>query len=182
MRPDGLEAIRAVQTALAEVIAPELQTPFARDTAQMLGMLLESIAGEWDGAAADLRRDNERVATLLSRLRDAVTADDGSAGAFASVVEEIDGVLSEPGDDSVLMTVLAARNQRLNEVLEAGVEQVEKVVSEAGYEWLEPVRGEIYRHLRDVASRGWSFWDMASFREYMVRSRADSADRAGDVG
>ncbi len=161
--------------ALAEVIVPELQTPFARDTAQTLNMLLESIAGEWDRSVVDLRRDNETVVALLSRLREAAKGGDGSAGAYAGVVEAIDGVLSEVGNDSVSVTVLAARNRRLNEVLESALQRIEDVFGEPGHDSLKSVRGEIYAHLRQVASRGWSFWDMASFREYMARYRADSA-------
>lgn len=175
MRPDGLEAIRAVQTGLAEVIVPELQTPFAQDTAQMLNMLLESIAGEWDGRVADLRRDNETVVALLSRLRDAVQGSDGITGGFTSEIEAIDDVLPEAGEESLLASDLAARNRRLNEVLEPALQRIEDVTGEAGHEVLGPIRADIYRHLRDVASRGWSFWDMASFREYMARHRADSA-------
>ena len=173
MRPNGLEAIRAVQTGLAEVIVPELQTPFARDTAQTLNMLLESIAGEWDGMVADLRRDNEAVIAILSRLREAVSSGDGNGDAFAAVAKAIDGALSEADDDSVSVTVVAARNRQLNAVLEPAVQWIEDVFDEAGQESLGPIRAEIYRHLRDVAGRGWSFWDMASFREYMARHRAD---------
>jgi len=172
MRPDGLEAIRAVQTGLAEVIVPELQSPFAQDTAQMLSMLLESIAGEWDGRVADLRRDNETVTAILSHLREAVGSGDRNVDAFAAVVEAIDDVLSEVGDEPVLVTDLAARNRQLNGVLEPALQRIEDVFDEAGHEALGPIRAEIYRHLRDVAGRGWSFWDMASFREYMVRHRA----------
>ena len=51
MRPNGVESIRAVQSALAEVIAPELTSPFAQDAAQTLQMLLESLAADWDSAA-----------------------------------------------------------------------------------------------------------------------------------
>ena len=175
MRPDGLETIRAVQTGLAEVIVPELQTPFARDTAQTLNMLLESIAGEWDGRVADLRRDNESVAALLSRLRDAVRGSDVAADRFTDEIEAIDEVLAEIGGESVLVSHLAARSRRLNEVLELALQRIEDVTGEAGHGALGPIRADIYRHLRDVASRGWSFWDMASFREYMARHRADSA-------
>ena len=54
MRPKGIESIRAIQSALAEVIAPALISPFAQDAAQTLQMLLESLAAEWDSAADQL--------------------------------------------------------------------------------------------------------------------------------
>jgi hypothetical protein len=31
------------------------------------------------------------------------------------------------------------------------------------------LRSDAYRHLREVAARGWSFWDVFSFRERMAR-------------
>jgi hypothetical protein len=34
------------------------------------------------------------------------------------------------------------------------------------------VRREIYTHLRDVSLRGWSFWDVSSFRGRIAEARA----------
>ena len=39
-------------------------------------------------------------------------------------------------------------------------------------EALMSLRSDAYRHLREVAARGWSFWDVFSFRERMARLRA----------
>ena len=72
MRPTGPESVRAIQAALAEVIVPELASAFAQDAAGTVQMLLESIAGEWDTAAEDLRNDNEALRALLSTSRDAI--------------------------------------------------------------------------------------------------------------
>lgn len=174
MRPDGLESIRAVQTALAEVIVPELQTPFARDTAQTLNMLLESVASSWDGIVSDPRRDNEALIALLFGLGQVLREDHGDEDEWASLVQDIDGVLSVSGDESDSVSWLAERNRRLNEVLESGLERIESVVGEPGYVSLHGVRKEIYEHLREVAGRGWSFWDVASFREYMAKHRGES--------
>jgi hypothetical protein len=74
MRPNGLESLRAVQAALAEVIAPELSSAFAQDAAQTVQMLLESLASEWDTAAEQLSLDNETLERLLSASRDAMVS------------------------------------------------------------------------------------------------------------
>jgi hypothetical protein len=37
------------------------------------------------------------------------------------------------------------------------------------------MRSDAYRHLREVAGRGWSFWDVSHFRERMARLRATGA-------
>jgi hypothetical protein len=42
-------------------------------------------------------------------------------------------------------------------------------------EALMAARSDAYRHLREVAARGWSFWDVFSFRERMARFRETGA-------
>ncbi len=42
-------------------------------------------------------------------------------------------------------------------------------------EALMAARSDAYRHLREVAARGWSFWDVFSLRERMARFRETGA-------
>jgi hypothetical protein len=41
---------------------------------------------------------------------------------------------------------------------------------------MDAVRTEAYRHLRQLAVRGWSFFDVSGFRERMARARAEMAE------
>ncbi|MCH8815430.1 MAG: hypothetical protein IH957_10125 [Chloroflexi bacterium] len=172
MRPTGIEALRAIQTALTEVIGPELQTAFAQDTQQTLQMLLESVIAEMDSAASDLLEDNGTLSSLLEDFRAAVSANANNRE-LSGAIEEIDESLARPDPGSFAISELAARNEELRAALEKAVRALEGVGDDPGYESLAPVRMAMYRHLRDVAGRGWSFWDAASFREYMMKHRSE---------
>ena len=167
MKPTGLEAMNALRAGLAEVLGPELRSDFAIDTAQTLQMLIESLSGEWDTAAENLCHDNETLTRLLVELKSALSGD-GNDGAD-STVNLIDETLADSVADSLVLSVLSARNKELRGALERAIVLVE---DRADDESLWAVRKAVYEHLREVAGRGWSFWDMASFREYMARYRS----------
>lgn len=169
MRPTGLEAMNALRAGLAEVLGPELQSDFAIDTAQTLQMLIESLASEWDTAAEDLRRDNEALTQLLADLRDVLTQDGNHER--DTIVRLIDEAVA-PDGESLALSALSGRNKQLRGALERAIDAVEDSPDDQG---LAPVRAAVYSHLREVAGRGWCFWDMASFRDYMARHR--SGDR-----
>jgi len=175
VRPTGLEAIRAIQAAFAEIVVPELTSPFAQDAAGTMQMLLESIAGEWDAAAQDLRKDDEVLCGLLSASRDAIKQGAGSNENLASIVSEIDSRLLEKDDGSLTLTNLASRNDGLRDTLERILVAFEDLSGEAGFEEVDAVRRRIFAHLRDVATRGWSFWDVSSFRGRMAAVRSGEA-------
>lgn len=169
MRPNAVESLGAIRTALAEVLGPELQSLFAQDTASTLQMLLESLSAGWDRAAADLHADNQTLARLLLDGREAFAA--LSNGDGASVVKIIDEALAAPEAESLAISALTARNNVLRAALEQVLMAVEDRAGEPGLDSLAPLRTAAYGHLREVAGRGWSFWDVASFREYMERYR-----------
>jgi hypothetical protein len=178
VRPTGIESIRAIQSALADVIAPELTSPFAQDAAQTLQMLLESLAAEWDSAADQLRRDNETLTELLRSSREAIkSASDGNES-FSAAVSEIEQRLSEDVADSIAIPALSFRNDALRGTLEQTLMAFEDVMGESASAAITSVRGDIYGHLREVASRGWSFWDVSSFRGRMTAIRAGAKDDA----
>ena len=174
MRPTGGESLRGVQTALAEVILPELQSMFAQDAVQVMSMMMESLAGEWDTAAQDLDCDNRALGELLSQAGSAISSLPQSNDSRAALVNEIESVLAEAPADSLALSVLGARHSRLKGVMERVLVELEEAVGQPGMEALDAVRQAVYRHLRRVALRGWSFWDVASFRERMVRARAEA--------
>jgi len=176
MRPTGLESIRAVQSALAEIIVPELTSAFAQDSAQTLQLLLESLAGEWDAAADRLRRDNETLAGLLSVSRDAFIGSSARNEKLAAIVTEIGSRQREDADDSLLLSRLASHNNALLATLEHILVALEDLTGEPGYEEIEDVRHQIYAHLRSVAASGWSFWDVSSFRERMIAAHSAQAE------
>ena len=43
-----------------------------------------------------------------------------------------------------------------------------KLISRPGSEKIDEVRIRIYKHLKEVSARGWSFWDVSSFRGRMA--------------
>jgi hypothetical protein len=178
MRPNGIESVRAIQSALVEVIAPELTSPFAQDAAQTLQMLLESLAAEWDSAADHLRRDNETLAELLKASREAMKSASNGNKSFAVAVSEIEQRLSEDVADSIAVTALSFRNDALRGTLEQTLMAFEDMTAEQTSAGITAVRAAIYRHLRDVSSRGWSFWDVSSFRGKMTEIRAAARDDA----
>jgi len=185
MRPTGLESIRAIQAALAEVIVPELTSAFAQDAAGTVQMLLESIASDWDTAAEDLRADNETLEALLSASRDAIENAASRNENLSLIVTEIESRLREKQEGTLTLTTLASRNDILKATLERILVAFEDLTGEGGFEEVDAVRGRIFAHLRDVATRGWSFWDVSSFRGRMaaVRSGAvvDDARTAREV-
>jgi hypothetical protein len=171
MRPTGLESIRAVQAALAEIVVPELSSAFAQDAAATVQMLLESLAGDWDTAAEDLRRDNERWSPSFRVPRRPQGCPDRNE-TLSSIVTEIEQHSRESEEVSLTISSLAARNDVLMGLLERVLVAFEDLTERSAYENIDGMRREIYSHLRHVATRGWSFWDVASFRERMVAVRS----------
>lgn len=180
MRPSGLESIRAIQAALAEVIAPRLTSAFALDSAQTLQMLLESLAGEWDSAAEQLRRDNETLTGILANCRSVLAGMQTHNESLAAIVTDIEQRLAEEADDSIAISRLTLRNNSLRTSLERALVALEGLSGEPGMDEVDAMRRSIYTHLREVASRGWSFWDVSSFRGRMIELAAAAA--AGDDG
>jgi hypothetical protein len=176
MRPTGLESIRAIQAALADIIAPELTSAFAQDAAGTLQMLLESLAGDWDTAAEDLRCDNEALSVLLAASRDALDSALPGNKSLASTVTDIENRLREIQDDSLTLSSLASRNHALRALLERILVAFEDLTGQSEYEKIDGMRQDIYAHLRKVATRGWSFWDISSFRERMVAVRSAAVE------
>jgi hypothetical protein len=174
MRPTGFESIRAIQAALAEVIVPELSSTFAQDAAQTLQMLLESLASEWDTAAEQLIRDSELLERLLQTSRDAMDSASSGNERLGSVVSQIEKSLGDGAGGGISLTVLSTRNKALRAVLEQVLMAFEDTSGEPEFTSLEAARAMIYAHLREHATRGWSFWDVASFRGRIAANRSDS--------
>ena len=166
MRPTSVEVLRGLQGVLASDIGREVQSLFGQDALQTGQMLLEMLANELDGAADSLFRDNEALVELLGRGAAAVRPLD------AALAEETQAGLAEQTDGSLKLSALSARNSRLRGLLERLLVVCEDAAAGGKHAALMAVRADAYRHLRDVATRGWSFWDMLSFRERMAQLRA----------
>jgi chromosome segregation ATPase len=173
MRPTALESLRGLQAALAETLIPELTSVHAQDAAQTMTMLLESLAAEADTAVADLTADIAAVERLLENARALVATLPQRNDKRDAIVSEIDGVLREEGDVSLTISSLTAENNRLRAVLEPLLCLLEDLSGEPDSEGADELRREVYGHLRRLAVRGWCFWDVASFRERIVRARAE---------
>jgi hypothetical protein len=131
-------------------------------------MLVESLAAEEDTQAQDLRDDNSRLRDILGSARDVLRRNEDAA----SLVTNIDGALAEGAGESIVISHLAAENDRLNEALALLLEHIEDARG-AGNEALEALRVKAYRHLRRVAVRGWSYLDVSGFRERIVKARSE---------
>ena len=170
MRPNAVEALRGLQGTLVSDITPEVQSLFGQETLALSQMLLEMLISEVDVAADNLARDNQ---TLCEHLRRSVVA---LRSVDSTLAEEAASALGEPTDPSLTVTALTARNQRLRGLLERLLVVCEDIADSAqASEDLMSLRSDAYRHLREVAARGWSFWDVFSFRERMARLRATGA-------
>jgi hypothetical protein len=174
VRPDGIESLRAIQAAVAEVLAPELRTAFAEEAAGAVSMMVESLAAEWDTAAETLVQDNEALRGILEDARAALQSAPDGNGRAASLVRDIDGELRSGGDGSLAISALTAENNRLLERLASFLEMAEDTAGQEGFVGLRSAREAAYRHLREVSLRGWSFFDVSGFREKIAKERAGS--------
>ena len=175
MRPTAIESLRAAQAALAELIAPELASAFALDATQTVQMMLESLASEWDTAAETLSRDNETLSSLLSASRGALRSAAGSNESLAPIVSQIEQRLREDTATSLVLSDLTSRNSSLRATLESVLVAFEDLTGRRGSEMIDEVRNKIYSHLREEAARGWSFWDVSSFRGRMAALQPPAA-------
>ena len=173
MRPGTLESLRGVQAAIADTILPELQAVYAQDVASMSQMLIESIASEWDSLAEDLHADSLRMRELLAAAIDSLRPFAGGNETIASIVRQIEELSGSPGAPSLRISDLTAENDRLRGLLERLIVALEDLQLDPRYGALMGLRSAIYGHLRRVAAGGWSFWDMASFRERMAALKSD---------
>ncbi len=145
----------------------------AQDTAQTLQMLLESVVGEWDTAADTLFRDNRSLGELLSQGLETVQSIPTVDHELSALSKDIQSVLEETPEESLALSALSDRNERLRGLLERSLVLLEDREGAPEFAPLMSLRRAIYVHLRQVAVRGWSFWDVLSFRERMARLRAD---------
>jgi hypothetical protein len=172
MRPDAVESLRAIQGAVNEVLMPELQTPFAQEAAQAIAMLGESLAAEWDTAVEDLLADNSTIRQILVTARDELAALNSNDSA-AEVVKVIEAALGSEVGGRLTVSALNTENGTLRSALATLLELLEDMQREQGYEQLASSRAAAYRHLRQEAVRGWSFFDVSGFRERIVQARAE---------
>jgi hypothetical protein len=172
MRPGSLESLRGLQMAIGESIMPQLTSAFGQDTATTLNMLVESLAAEWDGLAEELSEDNTRMRDLLtSAVSDLRQFADGN-----ETITRLVNNIEEPDGDSAAslkVSALSAENDRLRGKLEALIVALEDVEPDPEYASLKALRAAVYKHLRRGAGAGWSFWDVASFRERMATLKSE---------
>ena len=166
MRPTSVETLRGLQGMLVSDIGREVQSLFGQDALQTAQMLLEMLCNELDGAADGLYHDNEALAELLAQGAESVRPLD------AALADEMQAALPGPADGSLTISALSARNIGLRALLERLLVVCEDAAGGGENAALMAIRTDVYRHLREVAARGWSFWDMLSFRERMARLRA----------
>lgn len=174
MRPNPTESLRAIQGAVTEQLAPEISSLFAIEASSAITMLCESLAAEADTLAEDLASDNAALRALLESSRGALSRNTNAA----SLVSYIDGVLSEDGGGRIAVSVLSEVNDRLSEALARLLEHIET----SGDESLAENRRAAYLHLRRVAVRGWSYFDVSGFRQRIVEARAEVAGNASSEG
>ncbi|HXG42115.1 MAG TPA: hypothetical protein VNL95_05245 [Dehalococcoidia bacterium] len=165
MRPDQRESVLVVQGVLQE-LAREVSTDYARSQANMCLLLLQSVISEMDSAVHDLVQDTAALRELLAEARVALASlPDTEAADLAAA---IGAALEEAPPDDLRLSSLRPRRERLLGLLERFLCLCEDRLGTSGAEALGPVRSSAYRLLRRMALRGWSFWDVGSFREALV--------------
>jgi hypothetical protein len=176
MKPNGLESLRAIQVAITEALAPEITSLFAQEAAQAVSMMAESLAAEWDTAVDDLTRDNAELRRILGNAVDALREPAGSNDTAAAIVKEIEGALALPGAATLTLSALTEENDSLLSALASLLEYVEDIQGQPDAKVMDAVRTEAYRHLKVLAVRGWSFFDVSGFRERMARARSGMSE------
>jgi hypothetical protein len=177
MRPTVPETLRAIQGAIAEQLTPQLTSLFAMEAASAASMLAESLLAEWDTLAEDLHADNARLREILDAARGVLRSNEGAG----SLVSKIDGVLARAADERLAISSLSTENDQLSDALADLLELIEDTRSEPGHKNFDPVRAQSYRHLRRVAVRGWSYFDISGFRERIIKARAELASDGSAV-
>ncbi len=175
MRPTIAESLRAIQGAIAEQLTPELTSLFAMEAASAASMLVESLFAEWDTLAEDLRADNARLREILGAGSVALRSIGRSNEVATALVSKIDGVLAQAGDERLVISSLSSENDQLSDALADFLELIEDTQGQPGTESLAPARAQTYRHLRRVAVRGWSYFDISGFRERIIKARTELA-------
>jgi hypothetical protein len=172
MKPGDLATLRGVQAAINETLVPELQSAYAQDAAQTLNMLLESLAASLDTAVEDLVRNNNAVRDLL---REAITVFSGGAGneQRLDLVKRCEEAIAVPPAARLLVSELTAESEALRGALEQVLVALEDIAAGSANRPAMKLRKSIYAHLRTEAAAGWSFWDIASFRERMAALKSD---------
>ncbi len=144
MTPDVPTVLNGIVRALMMDLGPELQSPYALLTAQLMSPLLMMVAQEFDRAAARLADENE---TLVQLFRDAadVVADSELRAALADAAAS-----SQPS--SLLVSALRERNHTLRALLvrlHAHVETLQSAAARAldARIWAELAASTQRRHL-----------------------------------
>jgi hypothetical protein len=172
VKPGGVESLRGIQAALADALVPELTSAYAQDAAQTLTMLLESLAAGWDTAVEDLVSANSAVRALLSQAVQVFAANEGNEPA-ASLVKMCEDAIAVPPAATLRISALTAESEALRAALEHVLVALEDIAAGSADAPAMALRRSIYAHLRTEAGAGWSFWDVASFRERMVALRSE---------
>jgi hypothetical protein len=89
------------------------------------------------------------------------------------LVSQIEEAIAAPSATSVRISELATESEKLRRVLEAVVVALEQIAAGPADAGAMALREAIYSHLRVEAGAGWSFWDVASFRERMAALKSE---------
>jgi len=136
VKPDVPVALGKITQALLVQIGPEIRSDYAQRSALIAGMLLQSVAEEWDRAA--VRRVEENTA-LRALFRDAA-----SAVRDASLAERI-GAAAEGSDTDLHISALDRSNDALRALLIELHAHIEELEGAAAREVEAAIWGELRR-------------------------------------
>jgi hypothetical protein len=173
VKPVGIASLRGIQAALADILVPELSSAYAQDAVQTLTMLLESLAADWDTAVEDLVCANATARELLSQAVSLFAAESEGNEPAAALVKECEDAIAVDPAASLRISELTAEGERLRAALEKVLVALEDIAAGLADAPAMGLRRSIYAHLRTEAGAGWSFWDVASFRERMATLKSE---------
>ena len=134
VRPGGEAILRGIQRSLATLVLPEVKGQYAVAQIQYALLLLNALAGEWDGAAQRLVDENTALRSALALAADGVHD-------LALAAELRAGASSVDAD--VRVSTLTAANDRLHGLV------VRALAPDSGL--LVGPRAAILATLRDLA-------------------------------
>ncbi len=168
MRPNDLELLRLIEGTMLE-LGQEVPSAYSKAQAQFCFMLLEDLANRWNEAAHHLFHDIRELEEILGQARDLLKRLPQDDPQVSSLLQTLEVALQGGVGEDLRLSALEERHRRLLGALERLLCLCEDKVNEPAYEALMPVRSRAYQHLRREAARGWTFWDILSFRNYIMK-------------
>lgn len=118
MRPNNQELLRGIKTTLVEVVAPELQTAYARAQLGLAISALDMVTAQWDTEAQSLLDENRSLTVHFQEAADALRSVDVAArDGLVELANELVEAAQQKETKDCRLSTLAERNNHLKALL-----------------------------------------------------------------